>query len=106
MKYEKKYNDKGEVAVLISPGYGAGWSSYAEKEERDGLLFDSRLVDYVIDHGNEWLTDFARSLGYKSPVDSNQVKIQWLKKGTIFQIDCCEGFETIDIHYCSDMFFA
>ena len=45
MEFEKRYNEQGQVAVLISPGFGAGWSTWAHDGEGQALLFDSRLVD-------------------------------------------------------------
>jgi hypothetical protein len=36
-----------EVAVLVSPGFGAGWSSW-NREHSNALLFSSNLIEYVL----------------------------------------------------------
>ena len=41
----KKVNDRGEVAVLVSYGYGAGWYSWNDNLQ---MLFDPEIVDYVL----------------------------------------------------------
>ena len=40
----------GKVAVLVSPGFGAGWSTWSyvgEEDYRNFMLFDSTLVTMV-----------------------------------------------------------
>ena len=39
---EKYYNENGELGVLISTGFGAGWSSW----NCDEIAFDKRVVEY------------------------------------------------------------
>ena len=39
---EKYYNENRELGVLISPGFGAGWSSWS----CDEIAFDKRVVEY------------------------------------------------------------
>lgn len=43
----KYYNEKGEVAVLVSPGFGAGW--YSWNKDRPELLFDKDIVAAVLE---------------------------------------------------------
>ena len=35
----------GKVAVLYSPGFGAGWSTWADTDQRDIALFHPKLVE-------------------------------------------------------------
>lgn len=63
MNYNIKpyYNeDKTATAVLVSPGYGSGWSTYNMPE----LAYDKRVVEYWLQHSNdkEWLKDVS---GYR-----------------------------------------
>ena len=44
----RKVNDEGRVAVLISPGFGAGWSTWAGEEYAEEVLFDPGLVQLVV----------------------------------------------------------
>ena len=41
--YEK---GDGTFAVLVSPGYGAGWSTWDRKE----LAYDKRIIEYYLAH--------------------------------------------------------
>jgi hypothetical protein len=96
MNYSKRYDDQGLVAVLISAGFGAGWSTWAHDGEREGLLFDSRLVDYVLQASSEGLADYAESLGYTSYTGGAQeVRIEWLEPGTRFYVEEYDGSESL-----------
>lgn len=39
----------GEIAVLYSPGYGAGWSTQNKGEFEERLLMDAEIVQAVLD---------------------------------------------------------
>jgi hypothetical protein len=97
MDYEKRYDEEGKVAVLIAPGFGAGWSSWARGEvQGEAMIFDSRLVDYVLLNGTENLASFAESLGYTSYMGgAKDVEVYWLEPGTRFVIDEYDGSESI-----------
>jgi len=86
----------GKVAILISPGFGAGWSTWADHEIREQVLFDPIIVDWVengkigevpIDHYN----DFFYSGGAEDLV------IEWLPVGTQFVVGEYDGSESIQI---------
>ena len=96
MEYQRRLDDQGLVAVLISSGFGAGWSTWAHDHEREGLLFDSRLVDYVLQTSSEGLAEYAESLGYTSYTGgARDVVIEWLEPGTRFMVDEYDGSESI-----------
>lgn len=97
MNYEKRYDEEGKVAVLISPGFGAGWSTWSRGETySEAMIFDSRLVDYVLLNGTENLASFAESLGYTSYMGgAKDVEVEWLEPGTRFIIDEYDGSESI-----------
>ena len=44
----------GYVAVLYSPGYGAGWYSWHRKEE---LLYDPTIVQMVLENRHDDIED-------------------------------------------------
>lgn len=96
MEFQRRYDDQGLVAVLVSPGFGAGWSSWGDGEQRDAMLFDSRLVDFVLSHGAEGLGEYAESLGYTGYMGgASDVHVEWLEPGTRFLIDEYDGSESI-----------
>jgi len=43
----KHYNDKGEIGVIVSGGFGAGWSSW-NSSHRDFLTMDKTLVEMCL----------------------------------------------------------
>ncbi len=96
MEFQRRYDEEGRVAVLVSPGFGAGWSSWGDTEQRDAMLFDSRLVDFVLTQGAEGLGDYAESLGYTGYMGgAESVQVEWLESGTRFLIDEYDGSESI-----------
>ena len=45
-----KYYKGDSVAVLVSAGHGAGWSSWAHTEEQQKLaMFDPEIVQWILD---------------------------------------------------------
>ena len=96
MKFERRFDDQGLVAVLISPSFGAGWSTWGESEQVEAMLFDSRLVDYVLQTGTEGLAAFAESLGYTGYMGgAEDVRVEWLEHGTRFVVEEYDGSESI-----------
>jgi len=95
MDYEKRYNEQGQVAVLISPGFGAGWSTWSG-EHAEAMIFDSRLVDYVLLNDTIGLGEYAQSLGYDSYMGgAEDVEVIWVDAGTRFVIEEYDGSESI-----------
>jgi hypothetical protein len=95
MDYQKRYNEEGQVAVLISPGFGAGWSTWSS-DHAEALVFDSRLVDYVLLNGNISLGNYAKELGYDSYMGgAGDVVVIWVDAGTRFVIEEYDGSESI-----------
>jgi len=96
MEFQRRYDEQGRVAVLISPGFGAGWSSWGDGSQSEAMLFDSRLVDFVLVQGAEGLGDYAESLGYTGYMGgAGDVQVIWVDAGTRFLIDEYDGSESI-----------
>lgn len=97
MTVKKYHNGDGDVAVLYSPGYGAGWSTWAI-EHSANVVFDRRLVELVLNDERDKITEeLMSSLGYKDVYvgGANMLEIAWLKPGTHFRIDEYDGNESI-----------
>jgi hypothetical protein len=88
----RRTNDQGQVAVLISHGYGAGWYTWHGIYE---LLWDPTVVDMVLNQRpNEEIVDYcSRVYGeqYWGGVDG--LAVHWLDPGTEFRIDEYDGSE-------------
>jgi hypothetical protein len=82
----------GEVAVLVSHGYGAGWYSW-EHDER--MLFDPVIARALLDNvGDEKLMDIASERypgAYLGGLDG--LTVHWIPVDTQFQITEYDGSE-------------
>ena len=84
----------GQVAVIFSPGYGAGWYSWHQIEE---LLYDPSIVQWL-ESGE--LDKIENYLTLKYPGEYfgglEDLSIKWINQGTEFQIHEYDGAESIE----------
>lgn len=103
----EKVIEDGMVAVLYSPGYGAGWSTWASDHD-EFLMFDRHLVEMkernaLRDEVNEFLT----SLGIETYTGGwDNVEIAWVSVGEKFRITEYDGSETIRYYNSKEYFTA
>jgi len=96
---EKVIKD-GKVAVIISSGWGAGWSTWHGHKE---LIFHPKLVELVESgqHNQETVLAVLNELLDKEEAEHvylggvEDLTIQWLPKGTKFKIEEYDGSEYI-----------
>lgn len=95
MPYEKLEKD-GHVAILYSPGYGAGW--YSWNSEHIGLIFDREIAEAVLD-GNKKLAIETAERKYPGGYwgGGQDLKVEWLPKGTRFEINEYDGSESVRV---------
>ena len=55
-KVERYINEDGKVGVLISGGFGAGWSTWADSKDREFFLFDRGLVKLAREKEAAWIS--------------------------------------------------
>jgi hypothetical protein len=112
----------GNVAVLYSPGYGAGWSTW---ERIPGIEFDPVLVKWVEDgkpdlgdrnvyradnytHGvPEWLAEYLKDkydIEFLGGVPDLEIK--WIPEGTRFYISEYDGSEHVEYSDSKDWSIA
>tara|TARA_Y100000034_G_scaffold105363_1_gene132634 strand:- start:280 stop:615 length:336 start_codon:yes stop_codon:yes gene_type:complete len=100
----EKFKRDGMVAIIISPGFGAGWSTWNQREDiAEFLLFDKTLVQYCKDGADITLvrdhiySKFDDANDYVSLGGWEQADIRWLDEGTHFSINDYDGSESVQV---------
>jgi hypothetical protein len=85
----------GKVAVLYSPGFGAGW--YSWNREHPEIVFDSAIVNLVIEERFDELETFM-ILKYPDVYLGGLIdlEVMWVKVGRTFRIAEYDGNESIE----------
>ena len=106
-KNGKIYNqDVSAVAVIVSRGFGAGWSSWNSDVAQD-CLFDPDCVRLILDGKNDELEQFADSKwadGYWG--GAKGCYIEWLYLGTVFKVLEYDGAESLEFQDSPNWFVA
>lgn len=86
----------GKVAVLYSPGYGAGW--YSLNRNQPERLFDPKIVAMIEAGQHDQLEAYCKTTYGTElyPGGAEQLKIEWLPVGTKFRIYEFDGHESIE----------
>lgn len=91
-----KLVDNGKVAVLYSPGFGAGWSTW--NREVPDLMFDPAIVKFV--ENDQW-AELHTYVTLKYPGiytgGMKELAVAWIPQGTLFRIGEYDGAESIEI---------
>lgn len=85
----------GRVAVIVSPGFGAGWSTWGEAES----CFDGELAQAILDSKphveregiaqKNWPGQYTGGLA--------QCGIYWVPQGSAFEITEYDGSESLKV---------
>ena len=91
----EKLIEKGKVAVLYSPGFGAGW--YTWNQTVPQILYDPAIVKFV---EKEKFDELATYVALKYPDiytgGMKDLKVAWIPEGTLFRVDDYDGSESIE----------
>lgn len=95
----EKYIKDGQVAVLFSPGFGAGW--YTWNTDYPQMVFDPKIVEFLIEDADN-LTDKIVKYCENTYPDSylggaEDLVVCWIPIGTEFRINEYDGSESIEI---------
>ena len=105
----EKVIKNGEVAVLYSPGYGAGWYSWGAPIE---LVFHPKIVEMVLANKQREITPdwLAENIGEEYAKvycgGAIQLDIEWIPEGTAFVIEEYDGHESIVTYDDLDIIIA
>lgn len=87
----------GMVAVLYSPGYGAGWYTWnLDTPYGTDIIFDPEMVQAVESGDKQALrayVDFWYPETYTGGLES--LTIAWVPEGALFRIEEHDGYESI-----------
>jgi hypothetical protein len=107
----KKVIRDGNVAVLFSPGYGAGWYTWHNQEE---LIYHPTLIEMVEQNRQSEITEeLCRTLvtnfdenDYIYVGGAEDLRIEWMPVGTQFQVNEYDGNESIQKRDTTDWYTA
>lgn len=97
---EKYLNAEGRVAVLVSPEYGSGWSTWNDHPQ---LVFDPMVVKWVLD--GKPVEERLRIIDYLEATYKgifigtgfDTLVVEWLEPKMKFKITDYDGYEGIHI---------
>lgn len=100
-----KHIEDGKVAVLYSPGYGAGWWTW--NSDYEFLIFDARLVKLVLENRLDEIDSKVKEILDEIHIDDDyrsvytggaeDLQIAWILKGEAFEIREYDGYESVII---------
>jgi hypothetical protein len=94
----EKFVEDGQVAVLYSPSFGAGWSTWNSNKD---IIFDKRIVKKVLAKKHSEITEeWMKKIGYKNIYcgGAEDLTIIWLPISSKFIINEYDGFESIELY--------
>ena len=106
MEFEKYYNEEGQVAVLYSPGFGAGWSTWAGGDEFSSafLTMDKGLVMLALQKARELEVEAYLASKLDDPDNVpylggwSDIAIKFVDKGDQFRIHEYDGSESVEVY--------
>lgn len=108
----EKVIKNGEVAICYSPHFGAGWSTWASREQRETLIFHPAIVNMVLKDRQSEITKqwMVNNLG-KEYEDvylggADDLCVEWVPIGTVFRIAEYDGWERVETYDVDDYFVA
>jgi hypothetical protein len=93
--------EDGRIGVLYSPGYGAGWSSWARVSGREAgaaMLYCPPMVRAIVEGRSVDLGAIAEELfpdEYHGGVDG--LRVEWVEQGARFLVQEYDGWESVTL---------
>jgi hypothetical protein len=92
----------GKVAVLCSPGFGAGWSTWNTGKYSD-MLFDAGMADLVLKGDVEQMQAYALVKWPDAYLGGlKDLTVIWVDQGQLIKITEYDGSESIEYQDSDD----
>lgn len=104
----KLLDDRGNVAVVISPGFGCGLSTWIHCDPTDARIALAVLTDQEVELEGLDEYDSERLLGIRDRTSwlfgfnefaGDPLDIEWVPKGSMFRVTEYDGSESIQYSY-------
>lgn len=93
----KKIERDGKVAVLVSAGFDAGWSTW-NSDHRETLCMDAEIVQAVLDNDIDRAIAVAKQkCGDFYEGGASGLTVEWVTKGAAFEIEEFDGNESLHV---------
>jgi hypothetical protein len=101
-----RLNKDGRTAVLYSPGYGAGWSSWNNDAWKGVLTMHREIVERVMSDDRGGAAKTAERLireatgkpcEYVCTLGADDLKVAWVDAGARFEIKEYDGSESLHV---------
>jgi hypothetical protein len=94
----EKIEKEGRVAVLYSPGFGAGWSTWADEGQKEALCMDARIVGPVLAGDKNAAVVAAKAMFPDLYTGgANTLSVIWIEKGKAFEVEEYDGRESVHV---------
>jgi hypothetical protein len=98
IEMEKYKNEDGKIAVLVSGGFGAGWSTW--NDHGDFLAMDKTVVEMKIRGSTEdEVQEYCNGANDDAPYMGGWAgaEIEWVTEGEAFRVTEYDGSESLEI---------
>lgn len=94
----QKLEKDGKIGVLVSPGYGAGWSTWSA-DHAEELCMNAEFVQLVLDKKIDELCKLVeeRYNGRVYTGGAEDLEVMWVPKGEAFIIREYDGSEGLQL---------
>lgn len=94
----EKIEKEGRVAVLYSPGFGAGWSTWADDDKKEALCMDARIVGPFLAGDKAGAVAAAVAMFPDLYTGgANDLEVMWIEKGRSFEVEEYDGSESVHV---------
>jgi hypothetical protein len=102
-----KFIKGDQVAVLYSPGFGAGWSTW-NSDVAEALMFDADIVKEVLNRSDFELIEKICDIKYPDAYlgGAKDLTVCWVPRGSLVRVHEYDGSESVEVFTDKSYFMA